>query len=163
MKGILLANQNMIALIDDEDHERVSQFRWFAHRGRKTWYAEHKTPRLLSKQRTIKLHRFILEISDPNVDVDHKDGNGLNCQRSNLRVCEIVGQNNFNQGIRVDNTSGYKGVSWHPNNRKWMAKICIDGKQKHLGCFDNPAEAAHTYDQAAKELFGEFAWLNFKD
>ncbi len=154
--------QGKIALIDDSDLTRVGPLKWQAHRMRHIWYAEHSW-RTLSGTKAVKLHRFILGITDPNIQVDHIDRDGLNCQKSNLRVCEFKGQNNFNQGLRKDNPSGYKGVLWNKANQRWQAKITIDGIQKHLGCFDNPVDAARAYDEAAKKYFGEFARLNFKN
>ncbi len=74
-----------------------------------------------------------------------------------------VGQNNANQGTRSDNKSGYKGVSFHAQRRKWRADIRDGNKQRHLGVFAEKREAARAYDVAAKQVFGEFAVLNFPE
>ncbi len=93
---------------------------------------------------------------------DHIDGNGLNNRRSNLRPASNS-QQVANQGVRSDNTSGYKGVTWREDRGKWEAKIQSGGKRRCLGLFDDKIEAAKVYDHAALEAFGEFAVLNFPD
>jgi hypothetical protein len=94
------------------------------------------------------------------LQVDHEDGNGLNNQRSNLRIASPT-QNQGNARRRKDNTSGYKGVSWYRRTNKWKAHIRVDKKLRHLGYFIDLTDAARAYDAAALEHFGEFAHLNF--
>lgn len=105
------------------------------------------------------LHHLVLKMEIPD-EVDHINRNPLDNRRSNLRLA-TSSQNAFNRSQRPDNTTGYRGVSWHKVVQKWAAKICYCGKQKHLGVFDTPEEAALVYDSAAIELHGEFASLNF--
>lgn len=90
--------------------------------------------------------------------VDHIDGNGLNNTRVNLRVANST-ENARNTRLRKDNTSGFKGVTWHKKNRKWRAVIKVDGGQKHLGMFDTLEAAYAAYCKAALHYFGEFARL----
>lgn len=106
------------------------------------------------------MHRFILDLKKEDPDVDHKDGNGLNNQRSNLRTATRA-QNARNRRIRTDNTSGFKGVTWRKDLGKWNAFIEIKTKRIHLGYFTDPMEAACAYDMAAVKYFGEFAHCNF--
>lgn len=96
----------------------------------------------------------------PKQHIDHIDGNKTNNKIDNLRLC-THNQNQHNQGIRRNNKSGYKGVSWFKNAKKWQAQICCDSKIKHLGMFTTKEDAAHAYDIAALEVHGEFAWTNF--
>ena len=116
------------------------------------------------RRTTQSLQRFILEVTDRKVEVDHEDHNGLNCQRYNLRIA-THSQNLANMLIPARNTSGIKGVykyvsnSWKTSN-KWKAQISFKGKRKHLGYFDSKEEAQAAYDKAAIELFGEFALTN---
>lgn len=91
--------------------------------------------------------------------IDHIDRNKLNNQPSNLRECNIT-QNNRNVGIRADNTSGYKGVTWNKSAGKWHAQIKVNGKRKYLGLYLNPIDAAIAYDKAAVDFHGEFALTN---
>lgn len=98
----------------------------------------------------------------PDMHIDHIDGNKLNNRIENLRIC-THNQNQHNQGIRASNKSGYKGVSWMKSVKKWHAQICCNSKVTHLGLYTCKIEAAKAYDEAAKQLHGEFAWLNFPD
>lgn len=104
------------------------------------------------------LHRIIMNAPD-DMDVDHKDGNTLDCRKSNLRVCAHVG-NMCNTTKRADNTSGYKGVSWHKQRSKWAAQIHVKGKHISLGLHEDDKDAARAYNDAAIKYFGEFARLN---
>jgi hypothetical protein len=149
-KGEVVAN----AIIDDEDFERVSQYSWFLIP--KGYVVSHHRG---GKRRLLYLHRFVYPSSAKHVD--HRDRNKLNCQKDNLRPANGT-QNAANAGIRRDNTSGYKGVCWHKQRQKWNAQINVNGARKYLGLYDTPIEAAKAYDEKAKEVFGEFAYLNFE-
>jgi len=87
--------------------------------------------------------------------IDHIDGNKSNNKIENLRVGTIL-KNNYNTGITVTNTSGYKGVSWNSANNKYIANINVKGKKVYLGMFSTSEEASEAYNKAAKELHGEF-------
>ena len=156
MKEIPLT-KGYVALVDDEDYERVAQFNWHAHLARDTVYAR----RSFNRKPHIYLHRFIMGI-EPGMrcDVDHQDRNGLNCQRSNLRVATHA-QNIHNQKKRRDNTSGYIGVTWFRSRQKWLARVVHEGRVHVAGQFDNPEDAARAYDAMVWRLRGEFAHLNF--
>jgi hypothetical protein len=159
MKRIPLT-QGQFAIVDDEDFERLSQFKWYVRKLSKSvvCYAV-RHDRQSSTDCLLTMQNAVLGVPR-GVLVDHKDRNGLNNTRSNLRIC-TKGQNQRNQGIRRDNTSGFKGVCRH--RARWEAKIMLNGVKKHLGTFDTPEEAAKAYDKAARELHGEFAYLNFED
>ncbi|EMH4108092.1 HNH endonuclease [Serratia marcescens] len=96
----------------------------------------------------------------PKKHIDHIDGDKTNNRIDNLRLC-THNQNQHNQGIRKNNKSGFKGVSWMKSLRKWQAQICCNSKVKHLGFYDEKEDAARAYDKAAIEFHGEFAWTNF--
>lgn len=112
--------------------------------------------------KTQSLHRIIAERMEFHISdqIDHIDGNKLNNQRNNLRSA-TSSQNAINSKKPKNNTSGYKGVSWSKKSKKWRAQICFEGKQIHLGFFDDSKDAANAYDKAALKYFGEFARLNF--
>ena len=90
--------------------------------------------------------------------IDHIDGNGLNNQRYNLRRATVV-QNSANFGGR--GISPYRGVRWHKEGRRWVVQIQVNGKNRHVGLFDDETEAAHAYDERAYEAWGSYARLNF--
>jgi hypothetical protein len=91
---------------------------------------------------------------------DHINRHGLDNRKKNLRNC-TKGENNLNQGGERNSASKYKGVYWKKDTKKWAACIKKGGKRKHLGYFDDEAEAAKAYDDAARRLHGQFAGLNF--
>lgn len=95
----------------------------------------------------------------PSVLLDHVDGNGLNNAWANLRSATTA-ENTRHQGIRSNNSTGFKGVIWQPRERRWRAVIGVDGKKIHLGCYATPEAAAQAYDEAAMKHHGEFAGLN---
>lgn len=145
---------NKYTVVDAMDYDRVMQFKWIESAG----YIISTDPTCPQ----IRLHRFILGIFDPNIHLDHKNRNPYDNRRSNLRICTPT-QNNFNTGPRKGCTSIYKGVYFDKRCRKWLAKITESSKTRYIGLFTDEAIAAQAYDKKAKELFGEFAYLNFPD
>lgn len=149
--------QGLSALIDDEDFDFVSEYRWYVNA---YGYAvcNHYIGGRISKgyygQEVIFMHRLIMD-APKGVEVDHKDANRLNNCRVNLRLCN-KSQNQANSKIRKDNTSGYKGVSWHKQVSKWHANIMLGGKSKSLGLFDTKEQAAQAYREASLEYHKEF-------
>jgi hypothetical protein len=158
MKEIILT-RGQTTLLDDVDYEKFSAFKWNVILRHGKWYAK-RVEREYPYSRTIYLHREILGITDPKIQVDHQDGNGLNNQRYNLRECNHS-QNLHNSSKRVNNTSGFKGVTLQKG--KWIATIRSNGKHTYLGQFGSPEDAAKAYDEAALKYYGEFANLNFPE
>lgn len=150
--------QGCTAHVDVEDYEYLNQWKWYArvdHGGR--WYAIRR-----ERGRMTWMHRVILERKlgrrlKQGEMTDHIRGRGLNNSRNNLRIATNA-QNQGNQELRVDNTSGYKGV--YQKNKKWYARIKIKGKEMYLGSFDDPRDAARAYDDAARTYHGRFARTN---
>jgi len=153
MKKIKLS-QGKFALVDNDDFIRVSQYKWHYHYG----YAVRNI-KIDGKRTKIQMHRWLCN-AEKNIEVDHFDGNGINNQKINLRVC-TRSQNMANISRHSDNKSGFKGVCFHKNCNKFRARITINKKIIHLGYFDNARSAAMAYNQAAKEKFGKFSRLNF--
>ena len=144
------------AIIDEQDFDRVNQYKWHSvdHDGTgKRYYASCK----LGKY-TLYMHRMVIG-AQAGESVDHIDGNGLNNSRSNLRLA-TPSQNNMNQRVRNDNTSGHKGISWCPDREKYQVYINIDRKRKSLGRYKTIEEAIYVRDQAAKSHYGEYAREN---
>lgn len=161
MKEIHLT-QNKTTLIDDEDYQLVSQFKWrtlgYTTQFGKTFYAI-TTIIKHNKRTTILMHRLILNAKSHEI-IDHADLDGLNNQRYNIRKCSNS-QNNMNSRSRKGTSSQFKGISWHKRNRKWQAAIKLYGKQYYLGLFNSEIEAARKFDEFATQLYGKFARLNF--
>jgi len=151
--AIVPLTQGQFATIDLCDVERVSNYNWYAHWNKKALYAKTKI-----YGNKIRLHRFILDITDPKIQVDHRDGDGLENRRFNIRVCSNQ-QNLWNQQSRRG-SSQFKGVSWSKETKKWIAQIGYNNKVIYLGLYNDEKIAAQAYNEKAKELFGEFARLN---
>ena len=155
MKQISLTHDK-VALVDDEDYIIACQYQWYPVKGKHTWYATTQC-KINGKYKTLYLHRLIMQASS-EMEVDHRDGDGLNCLRNNMRLCRPL-DNNRNRRIQKGNKSGYKGVRWHPR-QKWEAAISVKNKLIYLGLFEQKEDAAIAYNEAAKIHYGEFARLN---
>jgi hypothetical protein len=152
--------QNQYAIVDPEDFETLKQFKWCAAKDYDTYYAI-RYARIGNKKTTVKMHRQIINAKENEI-VDHDDQNGLNNQRYNLRIATAA-ENNANSKRGMNRgRSKYKGVWWDEKAGEWRAGIKCRGKRIHLGMFDDEIEAAKAYDQAARELHGNFAVLNFE-
>ena len=161
MKEIFLT-QNQIALIDDDDYEMVSLFKWNAKRGSKTYYAS-TTVCFCGYNIMLRMHRLLLN-AEENQLIDHINGNGLDNRKANLRFC-TPSQNSMNRKpLTIKNRkpcySLFKGVSWRKDVNLWVAYIRANNIKKHIGYFSNEKDAAQAYNVAAKGIHGEFAFLN---
>lgn len=159
MKEIELT-RGLKAIVDDADFEFLSGYSWHAEKRGGIYYARGVISCVKRKCKLAYMHRLIL-CAKPGQLVDHKDGNGLNNQRSNIRIC-THGENCRNVSPVKNATSKYLGVdlAGRPKNRRWRAAICHDGKRKHIGHFDTETEAAEAYNIEAIRLHGEFARIN---
>lgn len=158
MKEIPLTH-GKVALVDDEDYERIARFDWMLlKKPSGNLYAIKRD----ESNVTTFMHVLVLG-ADSDCPIDHRDRNGLNNQKSNLRLCTVT-QNNQNRRRFSNNKTGFKGVS--PSGRRrlpFRAQIRVNGCSMFLGHYFAPEEAARAYDAAAVTHFGEFACLNFPD
>ena len=150
--------------IDDEDWDKVKGYNWYIDfTKRNVPYVKHtihfKGDRNHKSQ--IRMHRLIMGCAtgDGSV-VDHINGNTLDNRKSNLRICTVE-ENNMNQNIYKNNTSGYKGVTWNKKRNVWVVYLAVNKKNKYLGDYHDPVEAAIVYDINALKYRGEFARTNF--
>jgi len=146
--------------VDDEDYQRFSQYKWHTYKNRNTYYAVRNVWQKDGKTRSILMHREILGLKHGDSrKTDHKDGDGLNNRRCNLRIC--TNRQNCRNCHAIWGTSKYRGVYWNTKDKRWRAGITYNGKHLHLGSFTIEDEAARVYDAKALELFREFASTNF--
>lgn len=144
-----------VTLVDETDFARISQFKWCVTVSRNGCaYAVRLGP----KRRLMYLHKFILD-AGAHIKVDHKNRNTLDNRRFNLRKATHT-QNLANHGGKRG-ISGYWGVVWHTEAKRWRAQYFIKSKRVHLGYFSSAEEAAHVRDHAVLAHYGEFATLNF--
>lgn len=136
--------------VDNEDFDKLKDINWSLRHGKYPYFKNYGG-----------VHRYIMNPPDDMV-VDHINGDTLDNRRSNLRICTQQ-QNSFNAKPSSTITSSLKGVHWSSIKRGWISQIFYNGKQYNLGKYATEEEAGRAYDVKAKELFGEFAWLNFKD
>lgn len=147
-----------VAIVDDCDAD-LAEFNWSAVIDKKVVYAQRTIYSKGEKRKAQSLHRAIFERTQDGEPlkegelVDHRDGDGLNNQRYNLRKTDKKG-NCANRGINSNNSSGFKGVTKKGN--KWQAQITYNNKNHNLGYFDDPLEAHKAYCEAGERLHQEF-------
>jgi hypothetical protein len=154
-----------IALVDDEDFEKASQYKWYCFKGIYTYYFATNFKCADGKTRTQYLHRLVIGLEpgdDSDVIVHHRDENGLNNQKHNLEKTDASG-NQMEIGCRKTNTTGFLGVTRDKTSpkRPFKAQTQIGGKTKTIGRFATAEEAARARDKYILELHGDKAAFNF--
>jgi len=147
--------KGQFALVDEEDYGKLSEWGW----------TYHKSSGYALRYSQITMHRQImnlLNISPKEIQVDHINHNKLDNRKVNLRTVSRQ-QNRFNLSKYKNNTSGFKGVSWHRNHQHWVARIQVDNRPIAIGSYNDKIQAAKAYDEAAKFYHKEFAYLNFPE
>ena len=156
MKKIILT-KDKVALVDDEDFERINQYKWQASQNltsERIWYAKRVSKAISGKQKTIKMHREILKDTE-GLQVDHINGNGLDNRKVNLRLCTNQ-QNHFNRKLpNKNNKLGVKGV--YIEGVKFRARIKSNSKRINLGSFNVLGDADSAYRKAEEKYFGCYA------
>jgi hypothetical protein len=148
------------AIVNNRDFRRLSKFRWHLAPRKKNTYAARKRSRTLGAG-TIYLHQEVLGPLAEGRTVDHKNGNGLDCRRRNLRV--LTNRQNLRSfhHTRDNKTSKYRGVTWLKANRKWQAQITCRPTNFYIGSFQLEVEAAKAWDRRAIQLGFSKEALNF--
>jgi len=153
-------SKGKVAIVDDEDFERVGGYKWHANKQRNVWYAMRHSLWANDKRDLIYMHREIMGLQKGNgLQIDHVNHNGLDNRRCNLRICTNQ-QNQFNTLKSKNKSSIFKGVRYYAKRGKWCAQIKHNGVFFHLGYFTTEEGAALAYNVAAIARFGEFALLN---
>ncbi len=155
MKQVILVDGSY-SQVDDEFYEEAIKHKWYCSNNGLTKYAHCKS-KINGKWKSYYLHQLIMDTIGTKLKIDHKDRNGLNNQKQNLRICSH--SDNMKNRIKHRGTSKYTGVNLHLYG-KWLARININGKQKHIGTFKNEIDAAKAYNKAAIETGNPFYNLN---
>jgi len=152
----LALTQDRFATVDARDFRRLMQDRWFATRCDGRYYARRNAKGGASAL----MHREIARAPEGMV-VDHRNNNGMNNCRANLRVCTQQ-ENSYNSRPH-GSSSHFKGVSYVADLKVWQAAICTGYRMHAIGYFKDEIEAARAYDREAHRRFGQYAWLNFPE
>ena len=143
-------------IVDSFNFDELNKYSWSAVVNSKNRNKIRVIPRARIGGKIVMMHRFIMGVCDLNIEVDHIDGNTLNNTLKNLRLA-TPSQNAANKEKTTYIYSKYKGVTWGARQNKWRA-MC---KHKHIGYFKDEIDAAKAYDKIAKDVYGEYAKLNF--
>jgi hypothetical protein len=157
MKQLKMNSSELVAWVDDDDHEMLSQHSWRIKKD----IREGSYPRPIARvgSKIIKLHRLIME-AQPGEQIDHRNGDTLDNQKHNLRRCNSC-QNAQNSKRKIGNKSGYKGVHWQKDKAKWRAEIWAFKTRYHLGYFSSLFDAAFARKEAELTYHKEFAYSKF--
>jgi hypothetical protein len=147
--------RGMNTLIDETDIGRAGVHSWQARKGKRTFYAAGGRNIGNGKTASFQLHRVLIG-APKGAEVDHRNGDGLDNRRGNLRLA--TSQQNSRNRHRCVGRSRYKGIA--PAGPSWRAYISVGRRKIHLGCFPTEEEAARAYDAGAREHYGEFAATN---
>ena len=147
MKFIQLTNSDKLAIVDNEDYDKLATKKWWLSPG---GYAVSK-----SRYKSALMHRVVMNPSEEDY-IDHKNRNKLDNRKNNLRICD-QSYNMANSKTPSHNTSGFKGVSFSKTEKKYKAYICRKGVKYNLGTYATVEQAAQAYKTKAEQLFGEYA------
>lgn len=154
--------RGLSAMIDDEDFDLVSRYKWSANKRGHSFYARRTINLPNGRQKVMYMHILLVhgDIDKASIHspIDHIDRNGLNNQRHNLRLT-TRSVNLQNTGVQCNNKTGYKGVYLYGD--RFRAAISKDKRQHYLGTFESAIDAAAAYDRKALELFWPHAAINF--
>lgn len=151
----------MFTKVDDADSDELSKFKWQARQKGGMWYAARSENIGANKYRSLSMHRAITN-APQGFDVDHINGDPLDNQRANLRICTHAENQRNMRGHRDRKLSRFKGVSLHPDPRRkkrWEARICVSGKVTNK-YFETETEAAHFYNELSARFHGVFGKKN---
>ncbi len=153
--------QGKFAIVDPDDFDRLTKYKWYALKAPHTFYAIHDfTSGENRTKKGVQMHNFLIK-APPGCFLDHINHNGLDNRKANLRPATHTQNIWHRRKSKTPSRSRYKGVAWSKTHKKWRARIQVNGKRIFLGGFHDEIQAARAYDKAAKKYHREFAVLNF--
>jgi len=159
---LIALTQGQVTIVDAADYEWLNQWNWHARWNKytKSYYAQRTVGKTAQTCRPLGLHVVLTGGKHPTLIPDHINRNTLDNRRINLRLATRT-QNAINRKLKSSNKSGYRGVHWNKEMKKWESSISVNGVGIRIGFFANKEDAARAYDTAAILHFGEFAIPNF--
>jgi hypothetical protein len=154
MVKIIKLTKGLEAIIDDDDYEYISRFKWSSD-------SDGYAVRTFQRHKKISMHR-VINCTPVGMETDHINRNKLDNRKCNLRTCTNL-ENQLNKPIQKNNKSGYKGVCFCKRYGLWQAYMSINHSIKWLGYFDNPIKAAKEFDKNMREVYGNLVYLNFPE
>jgi len=154
--------RGMVALVDDEDYERLASVKWHAvSAGSPGKFYARRTVGPKGAKKTLSMHQVIAQ-TQKGMHTDHINNNGLDNRRSNLRVC-TPSQNHMNKKAQSNSKTGCPGVCFQKREQKYRARIKVGGVEKHIGLYADLDDAKSAYRAEALKWFGEFAHTSLRD
>lgn len=150
MSKIIILPHSDFAIVDDSDFEFLNQYTWSL--------SGNGDVQAMVEGKMVSMHTLLMGVKN-GYEIDHKNRNKRDNQRINLRFATRQ-QNSANKVKYSTNTSGFKGVTFEKQTRKFAARITVNYVNKTLGRFNTAIDAARAYNTAASEYFGEYALLN---
>lgn len=165
------AKNKAFAMVDDEDYDYLMQWKWYVLKNK--YAARGQWDIATRNMKIILMHRAILKLTDPKIFVDHKNHNGFDNQKFNIRAC--TNAENLRNRKSSGKSSKYLGVHFvkfkgrHktkigeemiPITGCWVAQIQSEKQTKYLGRFRDEISAAKAYNEAALICHKDFANLN---
>lgn len=149
--------QGLFAIVDEEDFDQLNLYKWYASKRSNGGYVAMRDERKRGVyHRHIYMHREIMKTPSDQM-TDHRNGDGLNNQKCNLRNCSRKENQRNKRRMSSLNSSGVRGIFWEKSCNRWRAQISIDNKNKHLGVFKSKEDAQAVYIEASKSIYGEFS------
>lgn len=146
MKQIELS-QNKYAIIDDEDFDEISKYKWHFSHGRYAFTNLHIDG---IGKRPVSMHRMLMGYPKHPYEIDHINRDGLDNRRCNLRIVTAK-ENQKNRKLPKNNSSGVQGVNFLKRLNKWVAYVYVSNKRIHLGVFEQKDDAISARKLAEKE------------
>ena len=154
--------EGKFTIVDEQDYYRYNDFSWSPQKKSRTYYAIRVISNCEKTLRIVSLHREIMN-EPKGLLVDHKNGDGLDNRRANLRTATRFDNIHNRRKRKTKTSSRYTGVHIDKETGRWVVRIRNRGKRIWLGSFAEEEEAAKAYDRAARKYYGEFARLNFPE
>jgi hypothetical protein len=152
--------KGLFAIVDPDDYHRLVNFNWHARKSAYTHYAVRYLSGGKGKTKIEYMHHVIIDIPE-GLFCDHINHNGLDNRKANLRPATLAQNIRHRRKFKSPSRSKYKGLTWRKKEKAWHVRIYTNGKRIFIGSFKDEFAAAHAYDRAAKQFYGQFAELNF--